>query len=197
MSTFKGPPPNRFPRGQRFKPPVEDEHRINYKIFAKEVRVVLENGEQLGIIPTKQAIMKAEEMGLDLVEVAATAKPPVCKIMDYGKFRYREQKKEAQARKNRTEVETKELRLRYRTDVGDLETKIKHAREFLEEGNKVKFSMKFKGREAAYMSLGQEKFSQIVTRLADLAIVEERSSAIGNQLYILFAPSGQSKGKPS
>lgn len=171
----------------------DDSHRINNDIRAREVRVITEAGEQLGILQIRDAIMKAEEMGLDLVEVAETAKPPVCKIMDYGKFKYKEQKKEAQARKKRTEVNLKELRIRYRTDVGDLETKLKHAREFLEDGDKVKFAMKFKGREAMYLELGVEKFDVIAQRLSDIAIVEERSPLMGKQIHIVLAPS---KSKP-
>ena len=113
------------------------------------------------MLSIRDALSKAEEAGLDLVEVAPGAKPPVCKILDYGKFKYKEQKKEAEARKNRSETTTKELRLRYRTDVGDLAVKLKRAREFLAEGDKVKFVMRFKGREAMYLDLGKEKLDEI------------------------------------
>ena len=130
-----------------------------------------------------------QEFELDLVEVAPTAKPPVCKILDYGKFKYKEQKKEAEAKKNRTETTIKELRLRYRTDVGDLETKLKQARDFLAEGDKVKFVMRFKGREAMYIDLGKVKFDQIVERLSDVAVIDDRSPAMGRQIHITFAPS--------
>lgn len=187
-------PPPRPPMGRdsRFRrPQTPDAHRINNRIIAKEVRVITDGGEQLGVMPIRDALIAAEQAGLDLVEVAPEAKPPVCKIMDYGKFKYREQKKEAEARKKRTEQELKELRIRYRTDIGDFETKIKHAREFLGEGNKVKFSMRFKGREVAYMALGKEKFDQIVERLADIATVDERSPLSGRQIHIVFAPSNK------
>lgn len=140
-------------------------------------------------MPTSAAIAEAEKDGLDLVEVAGQAVPPVCRIMDYGKFRYREQKKAQEAKKKRTEVELKELRVRYRTDVGDLETKIKQARTFLMEGNKVKFSMRFKGREVEYVGLGVAKFNEIAERLADVSVVDERSPAHGRQIHIVFAPS--------
>jgi len=134
-------------RGKR--PPVQpDTHRINEFIQAKEVRVISPTGEQLGVLSIRDALAKAQELELDLVEVSAQAKPPVCKILDYGKFKYKEQKKEAEARKNRSETTIKELRLRYRTDTGDLEIKLRQAREFLGEGDKVKFVMRFKGREA-------------------------------------------------
>ena len=146
-------------------------------------------GEQLGIMPTRQALTIAEEAGLDLVEVAPTADPPVCKIMDYGKFKYKEQKKEAESRKKRTEIETKELRIRYITDSGDLNTKLKRAREFLAEGDKVKFSMRFRGREIMYQDLGQKKFEQIRDELKDVAVVDEKSPGGGRMIYIVFAPA--------
>jgi len=109
--------------------------------------------------------------------------------MDYGKFKYKEQKKEAEAKKKRSETQLKELRVRYRTDVGDLETKLKQARDFLAEGDKVKFSMRFKGREIAFLQLGIAKFNEIAQRLADVATVDERSPAHGRQIHIVFAPA--------
>ncbi len=184
-------PKSSGPRGGRFNRPIAppDTHRINEFIIAKEVRVILPDGEQAGILQLRDALQKAQELELDLVEVAPQAKPPVCKILDYGKFKYKEQKKEAEAKKNRTENTVKELRLRYRTDSGDLEVKLKHAREFLAEGDKVKFVMRFKGREAMYIELGKQKFDQIVERLADVAVVDERSPAFGRQMHITFAPA--------
>ena len=180
-------------RGNRFRRPESpDAHRINHRISAREVRVIADNGDQLGVMTSREALIKAEQAGLDLVEVAPQAKPPVCKIMDYGKFKYREQKKEAEAKKKRTEHVLKELRIRYSTDIGDLNTKLKQAREFLEEGNKVKFTMRFKGREAMYVKLGLEKFDDIIKKLEDIAVVDERSPMTGRQIHIIFAP-----GKPS
>jgi translation initiation factor IF-3 len=178
-------------RGGRFNRPVSppDAHRINEYIIAKEVRVIAADGEQLGVLPLRDALLRAQELELDLVEVASQAKPPVCKILDYGKFKYKEQKKEAEAKKNRTENTIKELRLRYRTDSGDLEVKLKHARDFLAEGDKVKFVMRFKGREAMYTDLGREKFDRIVERLSDIATVDERSPSQGRQIHITFAPA--------
>ena len=178
-----------FTRGRpprNFQP--EEAHKINDRITAREVRVVIDGGEQLGILSLRDALAKAESLNLDLVEVAPEAKPPVCKIMDYGKFKYREQKKEAEAKKKRAENTLKELRIRYRTDSGDLDTKVKHAREFLNEGDKVKFSMRFKGREIMYVDLGVKKFDEIIGLLADCSIVDERSPAQGRQLHITLAP---------
>lgn len=165
----------------------DDEHRINLKIRCPEVRLIGDDGEQLGILPTNEARKIADEKGLDLVEVAPNAKPPVCKIMDYGKFKYREQKKEMAAKKKRSETETKELRIRYRTDKGDLQTKLKQARGFLENDDKVKFSMRFRGREAMYVNLGVEKFNEITEALSDIAIIDEQSKMQGNNIYIVYA----------
>ncbi len=180
-----------FRGGSRDRRPAAppDAHRINEFIIAKEVRVIAPDGEQLGVLNIRDALTKAQELGLDLVEVAGQAKPPVCKILDYGKFKYKEQKKEAEARKNRSETTLKELRLRYRTDVGDLEIKLKQARDFLAEGDKVKFVMRFKGREAMYIDLGREKLDQIQAALADVAVVDERSPTSGRQIHITFAPA--------
>lgn len=188
MKPFGKPPPRGGFRGSRPLPPP-DAHRINELISAKEVRVISPTGEQLGVLSIRDALTKAQELELDLVEVSPQAKPPVCKILDYGKFKYKEQKKEAEARKNRSETTTKELRLRYRTDVGDLEVKLKQARDFLAEGDKVKFVMRFKGREAMYIELGKEKLDQIQQNLADVATVDERSPTSGRQIHITFAPA--------
>lgn len=193
MKTFTKPRPpggGGF-RGGRFNRPLapQDTHRINEFITAREVRVIAPDGEQLGVMQTRDAIIKAQELELDLVEVAPTSKPPVCRILDYGKFKYKEQKKEAEAKKNRSETTLKELRIRYRTDIGDLETKLKQARDFLLEGDKVKFSMRFKGREAMYLDLGREKFELIAQRLSDVATVDERSPVAGRQIHIVFAPA--------
>ena len=170
-----------------------EEHRINFKIRCPEVRLIGDDGEQLGIMPTNDARKIAEDRGLDLVEVAPNAKPPVCKIMDYGKFKYREQKKEMAAKKKRTETETKELRIRYRTDKGDLQTKLKQARGFIESGDKVKFSMRFKGREAMYVNVGVQKLNEITEALSDIAVIDEQSKPQGNNIYIVYAPDKNKK----
>lgn len=187
MKPFGKPPMRGGMRGRRPQAPP-DTHRINKFITAKEVRLIGQDGEQLGVISIRDALAKAEELGLDLVEVAPGANPPVCKILDYGKFKYKEQKKEAEARKNRSETTIKELRLRYRTDVGDMAIKLKRARQFLAEGDKVKFVMRFRGREAMYLELGKEKLAEIEESLADVATVDEKSPAVGRQIFVTFAP---------
>lgn len=184
---------NAFRRGSRSKRPVvkqeQDAHRINHRIKVPRVRVIGGKGEQLGIQPTKEALRLAEEAELDLVEVSPNSDPPVCKLMDYGKFKYREQKKLAEARKKRTEVNIKELRIRYRTDKGDLDTKLKKARDFLAAGDKVKFSMRFRGREIVYLNLGMDKFKEIAAMLEDVAVIDDQSPPHGRQIHITFAPS--------
>lgn len=175
------------PRGK--KPPSPDAHRINKRIKAPEVRVIGAAGEQLGILTIQEAQQAADDAELDLVEVAPTGKPPVCKLMDYGKFKYREQKKLAEARKKRSETTVKELRIRYRTEKADLDTKLKRARDFLEAGDKVKFSMRFRGREIVYMDLGMEKFQEIADNLKDIATIDDQSPPRGRQIHITLAPA--------
>ena len=169
---------------------VENKHRINRDITDPEVRVISEKGEQLGVLPTKEALKLAQDAGLDLVEVASGAKPPVCKLIDYGKLKYREQKKAAETRKKTATHTVKELRVRYRTDEHDLETKIRKARQFLESGDRVKFQMRFRGREVVYKDLGHELFDRIAEELNELAIVEERTPLVGNRMHLVFAPKG-------
>lgn len=189
MNTFRRPPPPSSFRGSRpFRPFVQEKHRINDRIVAREVRVIGAEGEQLGVLATRDAIAAAEAAGLDLVEVAPTANPPVCRILDYGKFKYKEQKKEAEAKKKRTETGLKEIRIRYQTDIGDIDTKVRQAREFLLEGNKVKFSMRFRAREITHADLGRDKFDLLVEKLSDVATVEDRSPIAGTMLFITFVP---------
>ncbi|MCB0319338.1 MAG: translation initiation factor IF-3 [Bdellovibrionales bacterium] len=146
--------------GRKKRTPVqvqEDTHRINDRIRVPEVRVIDDEGKQLGVLATSYALKLAEERDLDLVEVAPQAKPPVCKLMDYGKFKYREQKKEAEAKKKRTETTIKELRIRYRTDDEDLNTKLKKAREIFDEGYKVKFSIRCRNQKNTDMEINFRK----------------------------------------
>jgi len=169
-------------------------YRVNKQINAQTVRVIDENGKQLGIMSLEEALALAEEKDLDLLEVAPNASPPVCRLVDYGKFKYLEQKKEAQAKKKRSIIEVKEIRLRYNTDVGDLETKLKLARKFFEEGNKVKFSMRFRGREKGFVDKGLEKLETIIQSLKDVCIVESQTKELqGNQLILVLSPLKRAK----
>ena len=177
-------------RNNKFVKPLQkkDKHRINEKIQAQQVRVINSDGEQAGIQPLEQALALATEKQLDLVEVAPQASPPVCKLIDYGKYKYQLQKKESEAKKNQRENTVKELKVRYCTDVGDLKTKLKQARSFLSDGNKVKFSMRFRGREKAFVHIGKEKLEQIVGQLSDIAKVYERNLRSKSQMHITLIP---------
>ena len=177
-------------RRNRFVKPLQkqDQHRINERIRAQQVRVIDSSGEQVGIQPLQQALSLAQESQLDLVEIAPQAEPPVCKLIDYGKYKYQLQKKESEEKKKQTDNAVKELKIGYRTDVGDLKTKLNQARNFLSNGNRVKFSMRFKGREKAFVHLGKEKLEQVVEQLSDIANVYERNLKSRGQVYITLTP---------
>ncbi|ELS02953.1 translation initiation factor IF-3 [Xenococcus sp. PCC 7305] len=166
----------------------KERHKINEKIQAQQVRVIDENGEQVGIESLDQALTLAKEKNLDLVEIAPKANPPVCKLIDYGKYKYQLQKKESDAKKNQRDNAVKELKIGYSTDVGDLKTKLRHARGFLSHGNKVKFSMRFRGREKAFIHLGKTKLEGIVAQLEDVAKVYELNLRSRSQMHITLIP---------
>ena len=146
------------------------------------------NSEQLGIIPLNEALALAESQQLDLVEVSPTAVPPVCRIMDYGKFKYQQSKKLQEARKKQVQVQVKEVKLRPKTDEHDLLFKIRHVRRFLEEGNKAKITVVFRGREITHMNLGQVALDRFVEDLKDIAIIEVRPKMEGRNMFIIVAP---------
>jgi translation initiation factor IF-3 len=175
-------------RGPRFVPPPEELHRINRRIRVPEVRLIGAAGEQVGIVPIDQALKLADEAQLDLVEIAATAQPPVCRILDYGKFKYQQHKKESEAKKKATTTTVKELRLGYRTDKGDITRQISKARAFLEAGDRVKFLLRFRGREMAYQSLGREKLLGVCEALSDISTAEGYPRMEGRMMGILIAP---------
>jgi translation initiation factor IF-3 len=142
----------------------------------------------LGIYQVPDAIRMAEEKGLDLIEVVPNASPPTCKIMDYGKYKYELKKKAAESRKKQVEIDIKELQLRPRTEEHDLQVKIRHARRFLEEGDKVKFILRYKGREMAYQDAGEKVLKAVIASLTDMALVETPPKMEGKQLFVLLAP---------
>ncbi|MES2962288.1 MAG: translation initiation factor IF-3 [Bdellovibrionota bacterium] len=162
--------------------------RVNREIRAPEVRVIAEDGAMLGVFPPQEALRMAEERGLDLIEIAPTAKPPTCKIMDYGKYKYELKKKEHEARKNQTVITIKEVQLRPRTDKHDLDVKLNHARRFLLEGDKVKVNLRFYGREMAHQELGVQLLQKVTAALSDIAMVETPPKMEGRQLFALYAP---------
>ena len=154
----------------------------------REVRVIGPDGEQLGIIATPEAYRRAQEMGYDLVEVAPTAQPPVCKIMDYGKYKYELQKKEHLSRKHQKSTQVKEIKLRPRTDRHDLDTKIRQIRTFLEEGNKTKVTVMFRGREMANQELGRAVIDAVIQGLGESGTVEFAPRMEGRSLVMILAP---------
>ena len=164
------------------------EQQINEEIRDREVRLISETGEQLGIMSADEALRIAEGKNLDLVKIAPAAKPPVCKIMDYGKYRFEKAKKEKEARKNQKIVEIKEIRLSLNIDTHDFDTKVGHARKFLAAGNKVKVSIRFRGREMAHPDLGHVIMNRCAEALADCANVEKPAKLEGRQMLMFLAP---------
>jgi translation initiation factor IF-3 len=160
--------------------------RTNYGIKVREVRVIDADGGQLGILDTREAIRKAEEAGLDLVEVAPTAKPPVCRIMDFGKYKYEIAKKAAESRKHQTVIVVKEIKLRPRTDDHDINFKMNNMKRFLEDGNKVKVTIMFRGREMAHTEQGRALLDKVVTELQNEAVVEQPPRMEGRNMTLLL-----------
>jgi len=178
-------------RDNERSPQNDREPRINHRIRVPEVRVVSDSGEQLGIMPVEEALRLAQEEGLDLVEVAPMARPPVCRVMDYGKYKYLEKKRTNDARKNQTHVEVKEVKLRLKTDAHDLDTKTNHVRRFLLEGDKVKVTLMFRGRELAYQRNAEEKLLKLVAEVSDIGIVEREPKLEGRNMSLMMSPKPQ------
>jgi len=154
-----------------------------------------EDGTRVGVVPLRDALVLAEERGLDLVEVAPNAVPPVCRILDYGKYRYEQTKKEREARKHQKQAELKEVRLKPKTDDHDLEIKARQARKFLLAGDKVKFTVRFRGREMAHPDIGREMLEQIAEQLRDVATIEQRPLMEGRALSLMLAPGAKIKAQ--
>ncbi|MBQ8671447.1 MAG: translation initiation factor IF-3 [Alphaproteobacteria bacterium] len=166
----------------------EDATRINENIKAKQVRLIDAKNENRGIVSITEALAIAEEQGLDLIEISPQANPPVCKVLDYGKFRYEQQKKKNEAKKNQKVVEIKELKLRPGIEAHDYEVKVKQAKKFLEQGNKVKFTMRFKGRELSANDMGKKVLSQIADDLELCSKVDSEMKLEGRQMTMILAP---------
>lgn len=166
----------------------QDGVRRNEMIRVREVRVIAADGEQLGILQRNEAIAMAKEAGLDLVEVSSNAEPPVCRIMDYGKFKYEQQKKKQEAKKRQTVVQIKEIKVRPKTDEHDYETKLRHIRRFLEEGDRCKITVFFRGREIVHKDRGTAILDRIVQDLADVGKVDQEARAEGRTLQMLLVP---------
>ena len=162
--------------------------RSNYKITSPEVQVITNDGENLGTLNLNEAISKANEQGLDLIEIAPNAKPPVCKIMDMGKFKYDQQKKANKAKKKQKKIELKEIKLRPVTEVHDYNFKIKNAQKFIAKGDKVKFTIRFKGRELQHSSLGHELMDKIKIDMEAIGRVELQPKFDGKQMIMVIQP---------
>ncbi|GJM84138.1 translation initiation factor IF-3 [Paenibacillus sp. HMSSN-139] len=167
---------------------ISKEHLINDEIRAKEVRLVGAEGEQIGIKPLREALQMAIDLNLDLVNVAPTAKPPVCRIMDYGKFRYEQQKKEKEARKNQKIVDIKEVWFRANIEEHDFQTKLRNVIKFLKDGDKVKCSVRFRGREITHADIGKKILDRVKDEVAEISSVERVPKLEGRSMIMILAP---------
>jgi translation initiation factor IF-3 len=185
--------PPRRPSVNRSAPPPQKEeaHRINNRIEAREVRLIGADGANVGVVPTRQAIAMAEEANLDLVEISPDAKPPVAKILDYGKFKFQEQKKAAEARKKQKVIEIKEIKLRPMIDDHDYDVKMRAAKRFFEEGDKVKVTLRFRGREMDHQDLGYKLLLRVKADMTEIAKVELDPKPEGRQIIMILSPRGK------
>ena len=170
----------------------EREARINGEITAREIRLVGKEGEQLGIVSLREAMAAAEELDIDLVEISPTAQPPVCKLMDYGKFKYREAKKAHEAKLKQKQIHVKEVKFRPGTDEGDYQIKLRNLIKFLDEGDKTKVTLRYRGREMAHQEFGVRLIERVKQDLEPHAVVEQYPKMEGRQLIMVLAPK---KGK--
>src|SRR3989442_1335427 len=178
------PIPRRFDR----RPPERDTTRINDRIRVSEVRLIDENGEQVGVVPTAQALDRAHDRDLDLVEIAPTAKPPVCRILDYSKYKYEQEQRKKAARKHQQQVTIREMKLRPKIATHDYETKKGHILRFLKDQNKVKVTIMFRGREQAHPERGEALLRKLAGELAELAVIEQEPNQEGRNMTMMLAP---------
>ena len=174
--------------GRPIRPPRKDTTRINERIRVPTVRVVDEEGNQVGVLTAQDAMALARERGLDLVEVSANSSPPVCRIMDYGKFKYEQKKKQAKAKKVQHRIQVKEVKFRIKIDEHDFDFKVNHAREFLEQNNKVKFIVQFRGREVAHAELGEVLLKRAAADLEDVGQLESPARREGHTMTMYMMP---------
>jgi len=163
-------------------------HELNEEIRDKEVRLIGDNGEQMGIMSSAEALAIADEKGLDLVKISPQAVPPVCKLMNYGKFRFEQGKREKEARKNQHVVEIKEIRMSPGIDIGDFNTKLKNAQKFIADGNRVKVSVRFRGREMAHTDIGKELLERFAEQCAETANLDKGAKLEGRMMSIFLSP---------
>ncbi|MDX8388313.1 MAG: translation initiation factor IF-3 [Ghiorsea sp.] len=167
---------------------AKKELAVNHDIEAAQVRVIGHEGEQIGVLNRLEAIARAEQVGLDLIMMSPNAKPPVCKIMDYGKYKYDQAKKANEAKKKQHVIQVKEVKVRASTDQHDLDVKLRNVRKFLEEGNKVKVSLRFRGREMAYTGKGTEQLKHIAEEVKELGKPEKMPNMEGRQMIMIINP---------
>jgi len=175
----------------------QPEVRINERIRVPQVRVIADDGEQVGVLPVREALALAQSKGLDLVEVSPTARPPVCRIMDYGKFKYEQNRRARKAKKKQHVTQLKEIKMRPKIEDHDYGFKMDHAREFLAERNKVKFTVTFRGREMAHQEIGHKLIQKIISELTDLATVETPARSEGRTLTMVMMPKPARTGGPA
>ena len=168
--------------------PAREGPRVNREINVRSVRLVNPDGDMVGVVSIRDALIAAEDAGLDLVEIAPNADPPVCKILDYGKYKYEQQKKAAEARKKQKIIEVKEIKLRPNIDDNDYEIKMRNARRFIDEGDKVKITMRFRGREMAHQDLGMDVLMRVKDELESVAKVEQLPRLEGRQMIMVVVP---------
>ena len=164
------------------------QHQLNEEITDKEIRLIGENGEQQGIVSGEEALRTAEEQGLDLVKISPQATPPVCKLMNYGKYKFEQSKREKEARKNQHVVEIKEVRMSPGIDVGDFNTKLKNAQKFIADGNRVKVSVRFRGREMAHTDIGRDLLVRFAEAVAEVANLDKEPKMEGRSMSIFLSP---------
>jgi translation initiation factor IF-3 len=169
--------------------------RVNEEIRAREIRLIDSDGQQLGIVPLKEGLRIAMERGLDLVEVAPRAKPPVCRIMDYGKYKYEQSKKEREARKKKRVITVKELKLRPNIEEHDFQVKVRNALRFLQDGDKVKITLMFRGREISHSELGRNLCLRFYQCVQDYAVIEKEPKIEGKNMVMVLAPRNQDSVK--
>ncbi|HVZ20161.1 MAG TPA: translation initiation factor IF-3 [Vicinamibacterales bacterium] len=195
--------PNRSPRrvseddiAYDRSPRRDDRVRTNERIRVREVRVIDDTGQQLGIMPPPQALAIARQKGLDLVEISPTAVPPVCRIMDFGKYQYQEQKRSREAKKHQRVIEVKEIKFRPKVDEHDYDFKKKHIERFLGEGDKVKATIFFRGREMAHPEIGRRILERLIADLGDQAVAETMPRMEGNQMHVILSQKAGRKSAP-
>ncbi|TDA68255.1 MAG: translation initiation factor IF-3 [Clostridia bacterium] len=167
---------------------ISKDLRVNEEIRAREVRLIGQDGQQLGIMSPREALKIAQEQGLDLVEVASTAKPPVCRFMDYGRYRYEQSKREKEARKRQKVINIKEVKLRLRIEEHDFQVKVRNALRFLQDGDKVKVTIMFRGRELSHADLGHKLCNKLTQEVKEIAVVEKPPSIEGRNMVMILGP---------